>query len=244
MTLDTRNIVEINHFKHFSSSWWDEVGPLRVLHAITPFRMAFIKEKIEVHFQRPEISRKSLEGLKILDVGCGGGLLCEPLARLGAEVVGIDPLEENISIAKVRAEAMNLSIQYFSCAIEDLPQDFPLFDVIIASEVVEHVDNPDGFLKRCVEHLSPQGGMVVTTFNKTLKSYLLGIIAAEYILKWAPRGTHSWEKFIPPQDLSRRLSSLGLTHQEITGLHFSPLTGDWHLSPSTDVNYFMWAARP
>ncbi|HUX78991.1 MAG TPA: bifunctional 2-polyprenyl-6-hydroxyphenol methylase/3-demethylubiquinol 3-O-methyltransferase UbiG [Alphaproteobacteria bacterium] len=242
MTLNTRDTAELIHFKSLSSTWWDGQGPFRILHAITPLRVAFMKENIGVNFHLPDTSPKPFEGLRILDVGCGGGLLCEPLARLGAEVVGIDPVEENILIAKNHAESMGLPIKYLALAIEDLPNTLPPFDVVVASEIIEHVADPDGFLDACVSHLSPKGGMVVTTFNKTLKSYLLGIIAAEYVLGWAPKGTHSWEKFIAPQDLSLKLKELGLGNQEITGLQFSPLTGDWRFSSSTDVNYFLWAA--
>ena len=244
MTLNTRDPAELNHFKSLSSCWWDESGPFQILHAITPLRMDFIKEKVGVYFACPEASLKPFQGLRILDVGCGGGLLCEPLARLGADVTGIDPLEENIAVAKDHAHAMGLSITYLSHTAEDLPEDFSSFDVVVASEIIEHVINPDGFLKACVKHIKPKGGMIVTTFNKTLKSYFLGILLAEYVLKWAPRGTHSWEKFIPPEDLSRKLSSLGLGKQEITGLCFSPLTNTWYLSPSTDINYFLWSAKP
>jgi 2-polyprenyl-6-hydroxyphenyl methylase / 3-demethylubiquinone-9 3-methyltransferase len=243
MTLNTRDTAELDHFKSLSSTWWDEGGPFRILHAITPLRMAFIKENIGVHFRLPEISSRPFKGLRILDIGCGGGLLCEPLARLGAEVTGIDPVEENTSIAQNHAKVMELPVTYLACAIEDLPHDLPPFDVIIASEIIEHVADPDGFLRECAKHLSPRGGMVVTTLNKTLKSYLLGIIAAEYVLGWAPRGTHSWEKFIIPQDLSQKLKEFGLGNQALTGLRFTPLSGDWCLSSDTDVNYFLWAGR-
>jgi 2-polyprenyl-6-hydroxyphenyl methylase/3-demethylubiquinone-9 3-methyltransferase len=198
---------------------------------------------VGVYFRIREVALKPFQGLRILDVGCGGGILCEPLARLGAEVTGIDPLEDNITLARAHAEAMGLSITYLAHAIEELPQTLPPFDVIIASEIIEHVADPDGFLKACVVRLNWGGGLVVTTFNKTLKSYVLGIVAAEYILNWAPRGTHSWEKFISPEILSEKLRDLGLGSQETTGLCFSPLRGEWRLSPSTDVNYFLWAAR-
>ncbi len=243
MKLNTRDLTELNHFKEYSSTWWDNKGPFRVLHAITPLRMAFIKEKVCIHFQRSETSPKPLSGLRILDVGCGGGLLCEPLCRLGADVTGIDPVEENILVAKAHAEALGLPITYLPCAIEELPEELPLFDVIVASEIIEHVRDSNDFLKMCVARLAPKGGIVVTTLNKTLKSYLFGILAAEYLLNWAPRGTHSWDKFITPQDLSRKLSHLGLGSQEISGLEFSPLRREWFLSSSIEVNYFMWATR-
>ncbi|MBY0501276.1 MAG: bifunctional 2-polyprenyl-6-hydroxyphenol methylase/3-demethylubiquinol 3-O-methyltransferase UbiG [Alphaproteobacteria bacterium] len=243
MKLNTKNQIEINHFRNLSSTWWNEAGPFRILHAINPLRLTFIKEKIGVQFRIPENAIKPFKDLRILDVGCGGGLLCEPLARLGADVTGIDPVFENIVVAKEHAHEMGLSITYFPCAIEDLTEDIPLFDVIIASEIIEHVDEPNEFLKSCVEHLSERGGMVVTTLNKTLKSYFFGVFVAEYILKWAPQGTHRWNKFIPPDELSQKLSILGLSNQDITGLGFSPLLREWSLVPSTDINYFLWASR-
>lgn len=243
MELNTQNIAEINHFKNLSSHWWEPDGPFEQLHAMTPLRMAFIKEKVGIHFGRLENDLKPFQGLRILDVGCGGGILCEPLARLGAEVTGIDPVEESIEIAKTHAEGMNLPITYLACSIEDLSHGLPLFDVVVASEIIEHVAAPQDFLKASMAHLKPHGGMIVTTFNKTLKSYLLGIVAAEYVLRWAPRGTHSWDKFITPQDLSQFLSSLGLGDQELTGIAYSPLKRQWTFSSSTDVNYFLWAGR-
>lgn len=237
------NKNELDHFQSLSSHWWDFEGPFKQLHVLTPLRMAFVKENIGVHFRRPKNTLKPFQGLRILDVGCGGGILCEPLARLGAEVTGIDPVAESIEIAKTHAEGMGLSITYLPCSIEDLPENLPLFDVVIASEIIEHVIDPHDFLRACTAHLKPHGGMMVTTFNKTLKSYLLGVVAAEYVLNWAPRGTHSWNKFISPQDLSQLLSSFGLGNQELAGVAYSPLKGKWDFSPSTDVNYFLWAGR-
>lgn len=242
MNFHKNDIDELSHFKNLSRHWWEGQGPFAQLHAINPFRLAFLKEKTGIHFGLLEHDLNPLQGLRILDVGCGGGLFCEPLARLGAEVVGIDPTQENITIAKAHAEGMGLPITYLPCDIEELPEDLLLFDVLIASEVIEHITDHESFLKACVARLKPHGGMMVTTFNKTLKSYLLGIIAAEYVLRWAPRGTHSWDKFRSPQDLSRTFSSLGLTNQHITGLSYSPL-GGWAFSSSTDVNYFLWASR-
>ncbi len=243
MELNTQNQEELNHFQKLSSTWWDENGPFRILHEITPLRMAFIKDNLEISFGRTNKGAKPLKGLRILDVGCGGGILCEPLARLGATVVGIDPVEENIEVAQSHAEQMGLSIDYQACAIENLPKEIPSFDIVIASEIIEHVDQPYAFVKCCANRLKKKGGLVVTTFNKTLKSYLLGIIAAEYVLGWAPQGTHSWNKFIKPEDLSCELSQLGLKDQDISGLCFNPLSQEWQLSSSHDVNYFLWAFR-
>ncbi|MDI9638683.1 bifunctional 2-polyprenyl-6-hydroxyphenol methylase/3-demethylubiquinol 3-O-methyltransferase UbiG [Kamptonema cortianum] len=241
MTLNTRNKAELEHFKTHSATWWDEEGSFRVLHEITPLRMSFVKEKICIHFNIKDNTTQPLKGLRILDVGCGGGLLCEPLARLGANVTGIDPVKENIKIAKMHAKAMGLKITYLASAVEDLSTDMLPFDVIVASEIIEHVDHPDAFLKACVARLAPQGGMVVTTFNRTFKSYFFGIVAAEYILKWAPSGTHTWEKFMKPEELSKKLVSLGLGNQEVTGVRYSPFTRRWEFSSSLDVNYFLWA---
>jgi 2-polyprenyl-6-hydroxyphenyl methylase/3-demethylubiquinone-9 3-methyltransferase len=243
MVVNTRNKAELEHFKAHSGTWWDEAGPFKVLHDITPLRMAFIKDKLCVHFNVKDKAPLPLKGLRILDVGCGGGLLCEPMARLGANVTGIDPVKENIKVAKMHAKEMGLKITYFDCAVEDLPADMPSFDVVIASEIIEHVDHPDAFLNACAARLAPQGGMVVTTFNRTFKSYLLGIVAAEHILKWAPVGTHTWEKFMKPEELSKKLASLGLGNQEATGLNFSPFRRCWEFTPSLDVNYFLWAGR-
>ena len=243
MKINQYDIDELNHFKALSPHWWEPQGPFEQLHAITPLRMAYLKEKIGVQFRRPETDLNPFLGLRILDVGCGGGILCEPLARMGAEVTGIDLVQENIDIAQAHAEGMGLPITYLSSGVEDLSHDIPLFDVVVASEIIEHVTDQQGFLRACVARLRPGGGMMVTTFNKTLKSYLLGVFAVEYVLKWAPRGTHSWDKFISPQDLSRMLTSLGLGNQDMTGLAYSPLRGGWGFSSSTAINYFLWAVR-
>jgi len=243
MLRQKQNTDELNHFQNLSSHWWNVQGPFAQLHAITPLRMAFIKEKVGIHFRRLENTPKPFQGLRILDVGCGGGILCEPLARLGADVTGIDPVAESIESAKNHAAAMELPIAYLSCSLESLPENLPLFDVIIASEIIEHVTDHRTFIKTCIAHLKPHGGMMVSTFNKTLKSYLLGIVAAEYVLQWAPQGTHSWDKFISPQDLSFYLSSLGLGNQDLAGIAYSLIRRKWDFSPSTDVNYFLWAGR-
>lgn len=242
MLINTKDTHELTHFKKLSTHWWEGEGPFKQLHNINPFRLSFLKEKAGLHFGLPEQDPKPLRGLRILDVGCGGGLLCEPLARLGADITGIDVIEENIHIAKAHAEQMGLSISYLSSSVEHLPKGLPLFDIVIASEVIEHVTDYKSFLEACVTRLKPHGGLMITTFNRTLKSYLFGILAAEYVLRWAPRGTHSWDKFRSPQDLSRVLVSHGFDNQEVTGLSFSPLRG-WSFSSSTDVNYFLWAGR-
>jgi len=268
--MNTRDPREIEHFQSLSNTWWDEGGPFRLLHAMTPLRMAFLTERIKLSFsgrggETPSPQKKQteslsapkklprgggaseerlpLKGLRILDVGCGGGLFCEPLSRLGAEVIGIDPVEENLKVAPQHAEEGGLSITYLPYAIEDMPVDFPKVDVVVASEILEHVENPEIFLRACAAHIKPGGGLFLSTLNKTLKSYVLGIVAAEHILKWAPCGTHSWEKFVPPHVLSKILQSLGFSYQEVQGLSLSPLTQRWRFSPSLSINYFVWATR-
>lgn len=265
--MNTCDPNEIKHFQSLSNTWWDEGGPFRLLHAMTPLRMAFLTERIKRSFlrrggnkpiaqaqqgQRSDLSQRTggseegklpLKGMRILDVGCGGGLLCEPLSRLGADVIGIDPVEKNVRTAMEHAKAGGLSITYHPYAIEAIPVDFPKVDVIVASEILEHVENPEAFLRACASHIKPGGGIFLSTLNRTLKSYLLGIVAAEHILQWAPRGTHSWEKFVSPDMLSQTLQDLGFSYQELQGVCLSPLTQRWRFSPSLSINYFMWGER-
>ncbi len=241
--MNTRDPLELEHFNKLSATWWDEAGPFQLLHRMTPLRMAFLLERATSYFDLPENSPTPLQGLRILDVGCGGGLLCEPLARLGADVVGIDPVEDHLSVARAHAEAIGLSISYLPCAIEDLPSDLEGFDLVVASEIIEHVVDVDGFLHACAEKVGDHGALMVTTLNQTLKSYVFGILAAEYLLKWAPPGTHAWDKFLPPPILSRKLKALGLTTQYTQGVRLSPLSKTWHFSSSMDINYFLWGQK-
>ena len=241
--MNTCDPLELEHFKRLSSTWWDEKGPFQLLHRMTPLRVKFIVEKAKLDFNSLDDHRRPLEGLRILDVGCGGGLLCEPLARLGAEVVGIDPVEEHLHVARNHAEVMGLSIHYLPQAIEDLSPDLAPFDLVIASEIIEHVSDKNGFLQACAERLQNDGALMVTTLNQTIKSYLFGILAAERLFNWAPRGTHSWRKFVSPYELSRKLNALGFTRQYSQGLRLSPLSKTWHFTSSTDINYFLWAQK-
>lgn len=231
--MNTQDPHELAHFKRLSSTWWDEKGPFQLLHAMTPLRVSFILEK----------AARPLHGLRILDVGCGGGILCEPLARLGADVVGIDAVEENIRVAQDHGQALGLSIRYFAKAIEDLPPDLGPFDLVIASEILEHVTEPRHFLKACADQLHEHGSLYITTLNQTLKSYLFGILAAEYILGWAPRGTHTWGKFIPPHRLTVMLKEIGFRAQSLQGVRLSPLSKTWHFSSSREINYFLWGRK-
>lgn len=241
--MNTRDPLELEHFTKLSATWWDEAGPFQLLHRMTPLRMAFLLECATSYFNLPENVSHPLQGLRILDVGCGGGLFCEPLARLGADVTGIDPVGAHLEVARAHASKNGLTIQYIPCAIEDLPSDHRAFDLVIASEILEHVADQDGFLQVCVETLAPRGALMVTTLNQTMKSYVLGILAAEYLLKWAPQGTHSWDKFVPPHVLSRKLKALGLTTLYTQGVRLSPLNKTWHFSSCMDINYFMWGEK-
>lgn len=241
--MDTRDFSELIHFKGLRDEWWNPNGSFKVLHQVTPCRLLFLKEHVGRYFSLAVQERQPFQRLRILDIGCGGGLLSEPLARLGAEVLGIDPVEDALVCARAHAHESHLVISYLPCTIETLPPEEGLFDVIVASEVLEHVNHPHEFLRACKDRLKPKGGLFLSTFNKTLKSYLFGILGAEYILKWAPHGTHRWEKFISPENLTGQLMDLGFSHQEMRGLSFSPFRREWSLSSALDINYFVWADK-
>ena len=202
--MTTVNKEEIQKFSKIADEWWDTKGKFKPLHMFNPTRIKYIKEKCIDHFKLKENNLKPLASLEILDIGCGGGLLCEPMSRLGAEVFGMDASEKNIEIAKLHAKKSNLNIKYFCSSPEKFKSDLK-FDVILNMEIIEHVEDVDFFLKSCSKFLRKNGIMFVATLNKTLKSYLFAIIGAEYILKWLPIGTHEWEKFVKPEDLKKIL---------------------------------------
>ncbi len=226
----TINKKEIDKFSKLASEWWDPNGKFKPLHKFNPIRLNYIKESITKKF------KKSLKDVKILDIGCGGGLLCEPLSRLGANVVGIDASEKNIKIAKTHARENNLKISYF-CASPESFYYKEKFDVILNMEIVEHVKDVNIFLKESSKFLKKNGIMFIATLNKTLKSYIFAIIGAEYVLKWLPIGTHDWNMFVKPDDLVKICESNSLYLDEILGVKYNVLSGDWHLSKNDDVNY-------
>lgn len=228
---------EIQHFSHHSEEWWDERGQFRILHRMNPLRVEFILENLKAE------GVSDIKGLSILDVGCGGGLLCEPLARLGANVTGIDATAPNIDMAKNHAKAMGLSINYHCTTAEDLVAQGQKFDIVISYEVIEHVAHPGAFVAALTSLVKPNGHLFLSTLNRTPQSYLFGILAAEYILGWAPKGTHQWNKFISPQELSRLLEAHDFQNRSVQGLNFSPITQDWKLGPDVSKNYLMYA-RP
>ena len=236
MKTNTINKKEIEKFSKIAEEWWDPNGKFKPLHKFNPIRISYIKENIINTFNLKNRKDNPLSEIKILDVGCGGGLLSEPLSRLGAEVFGIDASDNNIKIAKLHAKKSNLNIKYFCSS----PEKFKIkneFDVILNMEIVEHVEDVDFFLKSCSKLLKKDGIMFVATLNKTLKSYLFAIIGAEYILKWLPIGTHEWEKFVKPDELINFLNKFSLKLTDLKGIKFDFLNNDWKFSSDTSVNY-------
>lgn len=235
---------EIEKFSALAAEWWNPHGKFGVLHKFNPVRLAFIKEELTARFGRDPFAREPLAGLSLLDIGCGGGLLCEPMARLGARVTGVDPSEKNIKTAMVHAEEQGLAIDYRASTAEALAAAGQRFDVILNMEVVEHVKEPSAFMATTASMLNPGGVMITATLNRTLKSFALAIIGAEYVLGWLPKGTHQWEKFITPGELGGMLKAAGLEPREPVGVTYNPLSGQWRRSRDTDVNYMVLAARP
>jgi 2-polyprenyl-6-hydroxyphenyl methylase/3-demethylubiquinone-9 3-methyltransferase len=233
---------EIAKFSKLSEQWWDPNGKMAPLHRINPLRLAFIRDAAARKFERNPKSLTCLSGLRMLDIGCGAGLLCEPFTRLGAQVVGVDPAAKNIAAAKLHADKAHLAIDYRCTTIEAMDAR-ERFDIILAMEVVEHVSDVGLFLDRCASMLKPDGMIVVSTLNRNWKSFALGIVAAEYVLRWLPRGTHQWEKFVTPEELTTHLSRNGLSITDQSGVVFNPLANRWTLSADMDVNYMVVGER-
>ena len=227
---------EIEKFSQMASDWWNPNGKFKPLHLFNPVRIKFIKEKLISHFKINPNEEKPLKGLKILDIGCGGGLLCEPLSRLGAIMTGIDASKNNIEVAKLHSQEMNLDINYINCSPENLKFK-DKFDVILNMEVVEHVSNVNLFIQNCSELIKKKGIMFVATINKNLKSYIFAILGAEYILRWLPIGTHDWDKFLTPNDLDAIISKNNFINDEIVGVKFNLFSNQWHQTTDTSVNY-------
>ena len=229
------NKKEIDKFSKMAAEWWDPSGKFKPLHKFNPIRIKYIKENIIKSFKLKD-KQRPLEKINILDIGCGGGLLSEPMTRLGANVTGIDASSKNISIAKIHAKKNKLKINYLCSSPEKLKIQ-KKFDVILNMEIVEHVEDIDFFLKSCSELLKKNGIMFVATINKTFKSYVFAIVGAEYILRWLPIGTHEWEKFVKPEDLKKNLIKYNLILQKFDGMHFNLIKDEWDISSDLSVNY-------
>ena len=234
--MTTVNKTEIEKFSKLAKDWWNPNGKFKPLHLFNPARIAFIKEKLISHFKRDLNSEKPLKELKILDIGCGGGLLCEPLSRLGATMTGMDASSNNIEVAKLHSREMNVNIKYIRCSPENLNFKNE-FDVILNMEVVEHVSNVSLFIQSCSKLIKKNGIMFVATINKNLKSYIFAILGAEYILRWLPIGTHDWDKFLTPQDLEIITSKNNFLADEMVGMSFNLFSKKWSKSNDMSVNY-------
>ena len=230
------NKKEIEKFSKMASEWWDPNGKFKPLHKFNPIRIKYIKENIISSFQLKKNTNKPLEKINILDIGCGGGLLSEPMTRLGAKVTGIDASDKNIKIAKLHAKKNNLNINYL-CSSPEKIKIKNKFDVILNMEIIEHVEDINFFIKSCSKLLKKNGIMFVSTLNKTLKSYMFAIIGAEYVLRWLPIGTHDWEKFVKPNDLKEILNQNNLKLEKLDGMNFNLIKDEWSISKDTSINY-------
>jgi 2-polyprenyl-6-hydroxyphenyl methylase / 3-demethylubiquinone-9 3-methyltransferase len=234
---------EVAQFSRFAEQWWDPHGPMAALHKLNPVRLAYIRDRATAHFDRDPKRLDSLAGLRILDIGCGGGILCEPLARLGAAVVGVDPSANNIAVAGRHAVQSGLSIDYRDTSAEALAQAGEIFDVVLAMEVVEHVADVGLFIASAAAMVRPGGLLFVATINRTIKSFALAIVGAEYILRWLPRGTHQWDKLVAPNELETALEQSGARITDETGVIYNLLADRWQLSADMDVNYMVAAEK-
>ncbi len=235
--------AEVAKFSAMAEEWWDPAGKFAPLHKFNPVRLTFIRDAAASHFGRDKNRVRPFEGLAALDVGCGGGLLSEPMARLGFSVTGIDPSEKNIAIASAHAAALGVAVSYRAATTEALACEERVYDVLLDMEVIEHVADVRSHVRSCARLLKPGGLLFVATLNKTLKSLALAKIGAEYVLRWLPPGTHDWNRFVDPKTLRRLLEECGLNPLRTQGVAFDPLAWDWRLSSDVDVNYMVVASR-
>ncbi len=238
----TINKEEIQKFSRLADEWWDVNGKFRPLHMFNPVRIEYIKDNIKKHFNIKKNNPNFLDGLNILDIGCGGGLISEPMARLGAKVTGIDASKKNINVAKLHSKKNGLKINYINAAPENL-SNREKFDIILNLEIVEHVDNVNLYIKSCHKLLKKNGLMFTATLNRSFISYIKAIVGAEYILRWLPIGTHDWNKFIKPEELEKFLSQENFTTLDIKGLNFNPFLSKWKKSSNLSVNYIICSLK-
>jgi 2-polyprenyl-6-hydroxyphenyl methylase/3-demethylubiquinone-9 3-methyltransferase len=237
------DVAEVERFSRLAADWWSPRGPMAALHKLNPVRVGYIRDQAAAHFDRDPKKLDCLKGLRILDIGCGAGILSEPLARLGAHMVGADPAEENIEGACAHAAEGELAIDYRATTAEELAEAGERFDVVLAMEVVEHVTDVESFVATCASMVKPGGLMFAATLNRTLKSFALAIVGAEYVLRWVPRGTHQWDKFVTPQELERAFEGGGLQVTGERGVIYNPFADRWQLSSDMDVNYMLVGAK-
>jgi len=235
--------AEVERFSAMAADWWNPSGKFRPLHKFNPVRLEYIKRQACANFDRDMRDPKALKGLRFLDIGCGGGLLSEPMARLGAEVVGADPSKTNIEVAKIHAAQSGLSIDYRAASAEELNAIGEKFDVVLNMEVIEHVADPALFLRECAAMVKPGGLMFIATINRTMKAWALAIVAAENVLRWLPKGTHSYEKLVRPEEMEGPLAESGMTVIDRTGVFYNVIADRWDLSRDMDVNYMFLARR-
>jgi len=235
--------AEVERFSAMAAEWWNPQGKFRPLHKFNPVRLAYIRDQVAARFGRDPHAARPFEGLRILDIGCGGGLLCEPMARLGAEVVGVDPSETNIEVARLHAAESRVTVDYRASTAEDLADAGEKFDVVLNMEVVEHVADVGLFVARCAEMVKPGGLMFVATINRTMKAWGLAIVGAEYVLRWLPKGTHQYEKLVRPEELEKALAEAGMAIYDRTGVTYNPLADRWQQSRDMDVNYMLLAEK-
>jgi 2-polyprenyl-6-hydroxyphenyl methylase/3-demethylubiquinone-9 3-methyltransferase len=239
----TASAAEVAWFAARAAAWWDPDGPFRPLHRFNPARLAYVRDRLAAHFGRDPEDERPLDGLTVLDIGCGGGLLSEPVTRLGARVTGIDAAEENVRAAAHHAEASGLTVDYRRALPEDLMVEGRTFDAVLNMEVVEHVPDVGRYMAACGALVRPGGAMVVATLNRTLKSLALAKVGAEYVLRWLPPGTHDWRRFVRPSELAAALRANGFSLADLSGMTYHPLTDEWRLGRDLDVNYLALAVK-
>ncbi|MDO6964845.1 bifunctional 2-polyprenyl-6-hydroxyphenol methylase/3-demethylubiquinol 3-O-methyltransferase UbiG [Rhizobium alvei] len=234
---------EVDRFSAMAAEWWSPTGKFRPLHKFNPVRLQYIRDHASAHFGRDPKAHRPLEGLRLLDIGCGGGLLSEPMARMGANVLGADASERNIGIASTHAAQTGVPVDYRAVTAEQLAAEGEMFDIVLNMEVVEHVADVPFFIETCASMVKPGGLMFIATINRTFKAAALAIVAAENILRWLPRGTHQYEKLVRPEEIETPLGRAGMQVIERTGVFFNPIQNQWNLSKDMDVNYMLLAKR-